>query len=277
MGRRIATALGVVSLVLVGLVGHAGAHEVEGWIQDIEGDANFLNGQGLAETPLDPGTGTGGAQLHGADIRAIRFATDYVAIPIGDDGIDYQATGVTIEFVTEATPRSDGPTTIYRLNVNVDGICNSFIQAYLRGETSLPEDPEHRMLQWRQLDGGCPDGATSVRMPVDAAIDDDRSSLVMRLPYDQLTEAQRSALDEGSVLFAPQGNTRTNFTWGNQGVLPYSGLTAPQIDATVVGDEWIVGQDMPEDVPCTLNCPGEAGDGTATTTDEPAAGEGGQI
>ena len=268
MSRRIWATLAA-ALMLVVLAGPAGAHEVEGWIEDIEGDANFLNTQGFSGTvgdnPLDPGMSTGGAQVAPSDIRAVRFVTEYEAIPIGDDGLDYVATGLAISIHTEVTPRSDGPTMMYRLNVNVDGGCNSFIQAYLRGAGSLPEDPANGRAEWRQLDAGCPDGATTVGL-ADAIIDDHEAGIVMRLPFDQLTPAQLAILDPGSMLLAPQGSTRTVFTWGSQGALPFSGLTAPQVDETVLGDEWIVGQDMPEDVPCTLNCPGE--EGTATETPE---------
>jgi hypothetical protein len=257
MSRRIWATLAA-ALMLVVLAGPAGAHEVEGWIKDIEGDANFLNTQGFSGTvgdnPLDPGVSTGGAQVAPADIRAVRFATEFIEVPVGDDGIDYQATGVTVSIVTEETPRSDGPTMMYRLNVNVDGGCNSFLQAYLRGATSLPEDPANGRSEWRQLDAGCPDGATTVGL-TDATIDATQNAIVLRLPFEQLTPAQLAILDPGSMLMIPQGSTRTVFTWGTQGVLPYSGLTAPQIDETVIGEDWTVGQDMPEDVPCTLNCP----------------------
>lgn len=256
--HRGGVAAATLTLVIVLSSVPAGAHPVAGHIEDIEADANLLNTQGfgglVGPNPLDPGVGTGAASYAPADIRAVRFATDFIAVPVGDDGIDYQATGVRIMILTETAPRSDGPTLIYRLNVNVGGGCNSFFNGFMRGVSSLPGDPAHLQLEWRQLDAGCPDGVVTRVMPpatVNAAL----NAIVFTLPYGQLTAAQAATLAEGEALVSPQANTRTNFTWGSQGVLPYSGVTAPQIDETVIGEEWIVGSDMPDDVPCTLNCP----------------------
>jgi len=235
-------------IAALALSGAAWAHPVAGFIEDIEGDANLLNGQGLIEIvapdPTGQGVATAPASYGPADLRAIDLKTTFNAIPVGDDGIDYQATGVQVIVKTETMPMSDGPTLIYRVNANVDG-CNSFLQAFLRGPAAAPTDPAEKAIQWRQLDSGCPDGVATTTMPFPATVSAEESSLTMNFEYSKLTPAQRAYLDPGSFLMTVQGSVRTQF-----GV-----LTAPQIDQTIIGDEWEVGSDMPADVPCTTNCP----------------------
>lgn len=235
------------------LSGTAGAHPVEGFIKDIEGDANLLNGQQLIEIvapdPTGEGVSTAPLSYGPADLRAIDFKTTYDAIPVGDDGIDYRATGVQVIMKTEQTPKSDGPTLIYRLNVNVDGGCNSFLQAFLRGPSSTPNDPADKAIQWRQLDASCPDAVATKLLTFPAIVSAETAALIMDFQYSKLTQGQRDILDPGSILSAPQGGVRTNFS------TPAAGATAPLIDRTAVGQEWVVGSDMPADVPCTTNCP----------------------
>lgn len=227
----------------------AGAHPVEGFIKDIEGDANLLNGQQLIEIvqpdPTGGGVSTAPLSYSPADLRAVDFKTTFTSVPVGADGIDYRATGVQVIMKTEQTPKSDGPTLIYRLNVNVDGACSSFLQAYLRGPASSPNDPADKAIQWRQLDASCPDAVATKLMTFPAIVSSELSAVVMDFQYSKLTQGQRDILDPGSILSAPQGGVRTLF-----GV-----ATAPLIDRTVVGEEWVVGSDMPADVPCTTNCP----------------------
>ena len=238
------------------LSGTAGAHPVEGFITDIEGDANGLNGQQVlvGADPTGSGTSTAPLSYGPADIRAIDFKTTYTSVPIGDDGIDYQATGVQVIMKTEQTPKSDGPTLIYRVGVNVGGGCNSFLQGFLRGASSLPNDPADKAIQWRQLDAGCPDAVVTKTMPFAATVSAEQSAIIMDFDYSKLTPAQRAAFEVGSLLSAPAGSVRTNFTWGGVPPAP-GGATAPAIDVTVIGGEWEVGSDMPADVPCTINCP----------------------
>ena len=234
----------------------AGAHPVEGFIQDIEGDANGANGQQLlaGADPTGSGTSTAPLSYASADIRAIDFKTTYTSVPVGDDGIDYQATGVQVIMKTEDTPGSDGPTLIYRVGVNVGGGCNSFLQGFLRGPSSLPNDPADKAVQWRQLDAACPDAVSTKLMPFPVIVSAEQSAIVMDFDYSKLTPAQAAAFGVGSLLSAPQGSVRTNFTWGGVPPVP-GGATAPAIDVTVIGSEWEVGSDMPADVPCTSNCP----------------------
>lgn len=236
----------VTSVMLLSFAsGPAGADAGTPSVTDIANDANLVNGQGFA-TGIERDTGE--VSYDPADIRAVAFETTFTSVPVGGDGIDYKATGLKIHYRTTATPKSDGPTIIYRLNVAVDG-CSSFLQAYLRGASSLPNDPADKTIQWRQLAADCPDGVKTV---TDAGwtvtIDSAANELVMSFPYSKLSAAQREKLDEGSILSALVANTRTNFG------TPAASLTAPQIDESPLGEDFVIGSDMPKDVPCTIGC-----------------------
>lgn len=254
MRRFLCTVLGSTMLLTLA-AGSAGADAGFTSITDIAGDANLANGQGLASAGEQA---TAPASYGPADVRALIFETTSVAVPVGDDGIDYQATGVKVHFRTEATPMSDGPTLIYRLNANVDG-CDSFLQAFLRGASSTPNDPADKTIQWRQLVGAaCPNGplaSTVTNAGWTVTIDATAKELVMSFPYSKLSSAQLTYMDEGSILSALVANTRTNFG------TPAASVTAPQFDESPTGEDFEVGSDMPEDVPCTTGCPGAAQQG----------------
>jgi hypothetical protein len=248
MRRLLGTIVGSALLFSLSVGSAAGDAGVTS-ITDIAGDANLLNGQGVVAAGEQS---TAPASYGPADIRAVAFETTFVAVPVGDDGIDYQATGLNIHYRTEATPMSDGPTFIYRLNANVDG-CNSFLQAFLRGASSTPNDPADKSIQWRQLDAGCPDGVLTVtNTGWTVTIDSTAKELVMSFPYSKLSANRLAFMDEGSILSGLVANTRTNFG------TPGGSVTAPQFDESPTGQDFEVGSDMPEDVPCTLNCPGSA-------------------
>lgn len=252
MRRFLCTVLGSTMLLTLA-AGSAGADAGFTSITDIAGDANLANGQGLVVGAGEQATAP--ASYGPADVRAVIFETTSVAVPVGDDGIDYQATGLNIHFRTEATPMSDGPTLIYRLNANVDG-CGSFLQAFLRGASSTPSDPADKTIQWRQLAAGCPDGVvTATNTGWKVTVDATAKELVMSFPYNKLNSAQLTYMDEGSTLSALVANTRTNFG------TPAASATAPQFDESPTGEDFEIGSDMPEDVPCTTGCPGAAQQG----------------
>jgi hypothetical protein len=186
-----------------------------------------------------------------ADLLAVRFETTFVAIPIGEDGIDYQATGIRLHLLTAATPRSLGPTTSYRLTTHLPpGAlgCRLSIGATFRGPLSPPSaDPA--AFATAHI-GGPADGCT---VADSGSVDADRSALrltvaeapaglTVEVPQTAFGEDARYHLDEGAVLPAPLAWTE---------VVSFS----PRIDATRMGADFVVGSDMPADVPCTKRCP----------------------
>lgn len=216
-------------------------------ITDIAQDANGVNGQGFAAV-----TGVNPSQPHDqlsyapADLRAIRFETAYTSTPVGADGIDYTATGLKIHVTTTAAPKSDGPTLIYRINTAVNG-CGSFLQSYLRGPASAPNDAANNLLQWRQLDAGCPDGVKTVTNPAwTTTVDAASKTLTMTFPYASLSPAQLEAMGVNASLTAASGEVRTQVA---------GTLTAPLIDDTPSYEEFVIGSDVPADVACTVDCP----------------------
>ena len=226
----------------------AGAEDLAPQITDIAGDANVVNGQGFEDiTGVNPSQPNDTANYKRADLRAVRFETAYTAVPVGADGIDYQATGLKIHVTTTDVPGSDGPTLIYRINTTVSG-CASFLQSYLRGATSAPVDAANNTLQWRQLDAGCPDGVKTVTNAAwTTTVDAASKTLTMTFPFSSLTPAQQVAMSVGDgYLGLPAGEVRTQLATA----------TAPLIDATPAYEEdYIIGSDVPADVPCTLECP----------------------
>ena len=237
----------VLAIASISLVVPAGAEELPAHITDIANDANGINGQGFGDlTGVDPSQPHDTLSYGSADLRSVRFQTTYDAVPVGADGIDYQATGLAINVTTTDTPGSDGPTLIYRINTTVGG-CGSFLQAYLRGPAAGPTDAADKTLQWRQLDAGCPDGAKTLTNPAwTATVDEAAKTLTMRFPFSSLSPAQLSAMGVGSYLGMPAAEVRTQL----------AALTAPLIDDTPTAlDDFVIGSDVPADVPCTVDCP----------------------
>lgn len=248
--RKLSVILAASSLAVAMLGGTAGADAVAGQtIADVAGDANLINCQQVVAPCPAPSPATAPASYGPADIREVSFATTYVAVPVGTNGIDYQATGFRVVFKTEAAPKSDGPTLIYRLVTTV-GDCSSFLQAFLRGASSTPNDPAEKAIQWRQLAGACPDGVITKLMSFPAVVDATAKTLTMEFAYSKLTAGQQATMGVGQTVTANQGSTRTNFG------TPAASATAPQIDESPAStDDFVIGSDLPADVPCTIGCP----------------------
>lgn len=237
----------VIAVASIGLVVPASAEDSPVHIIDIANDANGINGQGFSDiTGENPSQPNETLSYAPADLRSVRFETAYDAVPVGADGIDYRATGLAIHVTTTDTPGSEGPTLIYRINTAVGG-CGSFLQAYLRGPAAGPTDAVDKTLQWRQLDAGCPDGAkTLTNAAWTATVDEATKTLTMRFPFSSLSPAQLSAMGVGSYLGVPSAEVRTQL----------AALTAPLIDDTPAAlDDFVIGSDVPADVPCTVDCP----------------------
>lgn len=256
--RRGWVALCLAAVALVAAVVPAAAAETPPHITDIAGDANGVNGQGQNALQGFPGpVSTGPASYSPADLREVGFETLYEAIPVGEDGIDYRATGLAIHIITEATPKSDAHTLVYSLVAGLKG-CNSRFKVFLRGPLSAAGDPADRTLRWNQIGGSCPDGPgteltlTGANVVIDAA----SRELTISIPVASLTTQQKPYFQPGAVLA------------GLEGAAYYSGLRVvvssltrttsdvlvPVIDETAPGFPFVIGSDMPADVPCTTGC-----------------------
>jgi hypothetical protein len=236
---RSRTAVAAAALAVGALVLPAGAADPAPHVTDQASDANAINGQGLLVGGA--ADGTPGQSYAPADLLSVTYATTFDAVPVGEDGIDYEATGVQARIVTTAPAKSDGPTLIYRLNVDV-GTCGGFVQYYLNGPASPPTDGKG--LEFRQFASrGCDANAT-VRNPA-WTVTQDGTALVFALPYEGMAPAEAKNFAVGKVVSTVGAEVRTQL-----GV-----LTAPAIDLTGAGKSFKIGSDLPADVPCTVGCP----------------------
>lgn len=238
MRTRILTA--AAALAVGALVLPAGAAAPAAQITDQAGDANALNGQGFLAGGAADGSATP-QQYAPADLLSISYATTFDAVPVGDDGIDYQATGVQARIVTTAPAKSDGPTLIYRISADIGG-CGGFLQHYLNGPASAPTDAKG--LEFRQFASrGCAADATVRNEKWTVA--PDGTALVFTFPYEGMAAAELKNFAVGRVITTPAAEVRTLL-----GV-----LTAPAIDIAGPGTNFKIGSDLPADMPCTTGCP----------------------
>ncbi|HEX9890926.1 MAG TPA: hypothetical protein VGB28_02555 [Actinomycetota bacterium] len=232
--------------------GTAGPH-----IVDPEGDANGLafpyapggvvgNTQRelFPDDPLGPGTPTGPATIPAADIVSVTFETPYIAVPIGEDGIDYRQTGFRVRFRTAATPASVGPTTSYDIGTYLPpGTvgCRLFFNATFPGAPSGGA-PTARASVGGSADG-CWAGDVTINLPAGLTVTTSPPGLVIDVPIASVSEELRPMFEEGSgVLQSPAASTSV-------------GSFVPRVDATLRFPDFLIGSDMPPDVPCTKGCP----------------------
>ncbi|HYH28519.1 MAG TPA: hypothetical protein VEA19_07085 [Actinomycetota bacterium] len=210
-------------------------------IADPAGDANGVNGQDA----LGPEAPISSPVSHSAaDLRSVAFQTTYVMLRVGDNGIDYQPTGLRIHLRTEGPPRTLGPSLLFRLSTRIGASCQSYLQGTIRGTASTPVDPADGKVEWVRRDGSCPGGSGTFSESTWKA-DVSGNSVILSFPFSSLDAAQLGILGEGSSLSSPKAGTRTVF----------GSAAAPQLDETAVGGQWVIGSDMPPDVPCTKRCP----------------------
>ena len=226
---------------LTALVLPAGADGPAPHVTDAAGDANAVNGQGLAEVPA-PGLP---AQYAPADLLSVTYSTSFDTVPVGDDGVRHVVTGLQARVVTAAPVKSDGPTLLYRLNVDIGG-CGGFVQYYENGPSSGPVDPKG--VEFRQLASrGCPADAT-VRYPSWSVVKEG-STLLFDLRFAGLRPADQSFFRPGAFLSTRSAEVRT--TVGAVAIQP----TAPAVDIASGGTDFKIGSDVPKDVACTTGCP----------------------
>lgn len=253
MMLRFAATLVTVLAVLPGDA--AGAADPAPLVTDLAGDANGLGlyhipgglvraifGDQLDNDPFGGGVSTAPASFGPSDILSVRYETTHMALPVGDDGIDYRATGLRVHMRTSEQPGSPNASTtsiVYAHLVDEFGTTcrTSFAVTLPSGAT-----PGTYPVVWSfetQFDSLCPrpgGGYTHAEWVATMTV----SGITMEIPYSSLPEEERFVIAEEVPILKTLGITR---------------VSAAQIDRTPFGASWTVGQDMPADVPCTAGCP----------------------
>ena len=250
---RVGTALLAVVAVLP--ADAAGAADPAPLITDAAGDANGLGmyhvpggqvralfGDQLDDDPFMGGVSTAPASVAGSDLLSAGYDTPYQAIPVGGDGIDYRATGLRIHLKTSAQPGSASAATTYTVYAHlVDEFGTVCRTAFA---VSLPQGagPGTYPVSWRfetQFDSLCPRPGGNYTDPGWTATVTS-TGLTMHIASSGLVEEERYVIAEGVPIARSLGITM---------------LSAAQMDRTPFGAIWLIGQDMPPDVPCTTGCP----------------------
>lgn len=212
-------------------------------ITDIAGDANFVSG-------FTPTGDTRPASYDPGDLVSVKFETAYVEVPVGADGIHYEPTGVAWRFRTLASPDTTTLTMDLRILFDVGG-CLSEFDAYLHGDLPDGQDFRDKVVEWWQLQGACPDESypplTNPNWKV--TIDPDAGELAVSLPYSSLTEEQAGLFVPGNVIEGPYAETSAFI--GTSG----GWVWFPWLDFGGPGSDFVIGSDVPPDVPCTRDCP----------------------
>lgn len=244
-------ALVVFSLVsALGLVSSASASSPQ--ITDIAGDANGLNA-------VDQEHDSRPASYDPGDLRYVSMETTYQAIPVGEDGIHYEPTGLAVHLGTTAVPEVPDTSMfgVYRLDATVQGHSLHLDAQVLRD----PGEPTRVTGAHIDVSDGCLNAAgpctRTSKAAWTAAIDQQRREVVLHFPFASLEDQEAELLAMGVTLEAPRGEMIYPYRWTSILVLGAT-IRVDQtalIDATPRGADFVIGSDIPADVPCTRGCP----------------------
>ena len=221
-------------------------------IFDPGGDANGL---GAADVHRD----TRPASWDPADLLLVRFETTYDEVPVGEDGIDFRPTGVAIRFKTLASPNVfvGDAVTHYRLATTIAGCPSHLLGVLLRDQDT---GGLRTYAAWDQHDAACPDGLMAHynenRVPEwTASIDPQARELRIYYPFGSLSAQQAQFLKIGNALSAPRAETHSPDLPFFEDFTDTRVDVAPTLDTTAIGEEFVIGSDVPQDIPCTKGCP----------------------
>ena len=220
-------------------------------ITDPVGDANGLTGQQVDTRP---------ASYDPADIRTVTLGTTYDEVPVGEDGMLYEPTGLAVGIGTTATPDvpdpllpEGNPHVLYRLDVTIDGH-----RVHLEAELFRDPGQPARAVSFIHVADGCTggEGPCWARSRGSATIDPERKEIVMHFPFSSLNAEEMELLGPGNVLVYPRGATAvphgsTTVEVGDRYIVEREA----RLDLTVYGGDFRVGSDVPADEPCTSGCP----------------------
>lgn len=206
-------------------------------VQDVAGDANFLNVQ--KEVVTSP------ASYGAADLVSVDLQTAYESVSVGD-GIDYRASALRIVFATTETPASLPPESQVTFRVSA-GV------AKLEGiVTKSPEGVVMATARLRRRASVCSNpGAcwSHVRPEWTAQIHDQQKTLTLTYPLATLAPEEAALIGVDALLDLFQAETLLS--------LQSASTDVPQelrIDIARWGYGFVVGEDIPEDVACNEQC-----------------------
>jgi len=231
-----------------------------GAVNDIAGDANGLGPAGAHQDSRPASFGP-------ADLRYAGIETTYEAIPVGEDGIHYEPTGLVIRLGTEAPPDVPdcpdplsalcpvGPSA-YRLATTIDGH-----SVRLDATVHREADGSLDAIAYLHVADGCSGGGGTCwrrfRASWEATVDLERKEVVVRFPFASLAPDEADLIGLGNTLGQPRGETILSYTTSTvqaagQTLILERGVSA---DVTPRARDFLVGSDVPPDVPCTRGCP----------------------
>lgn len=211
-------------------------------LTDIAGDANFTH-----ETLGD----TRPASYEHGDLLTVSVETTYIARPVGADGIDYEATGLRVRTRTAAP--ADGTTIpiAIRFGFDVDG-CSHRFDTYRHGAVET-YPPDGSVEWWQEGAGGdCPSTGqqTWAQRVTGWAVTTEGNETIVTAPYASMSATERAHFGVGSTIGAASASTTVAF-----GTDAGHRWWFPWIDfALDSGNVFVIGSDVPPDVPCTREC-----------------------
>lgn len=197
-------------------------------LNDVAGDANAINGQGIFDEPNNQSTGP--ASYSPADLHGVRFET------MSEDG---EPTGLRLHIGLGGVPSATSVGQLGRILGSLDG-CNFQIQWFAGSGTPLGTN-------WRVGDGCGVDTSGSAIGLVTINSDgfvaepaEDGSGIVLEFPFDA-APALSKRLKLGAEFFGIESHTRVVI-----GVPGQTGITFPQLDEMIDPefDSFVIGEDL---------------------------------
>lgn len=201
---------------------------------DPAGDANLVNGQGVAPVP-EGGPDTRPASVDGADLVEGVLATTHHPVPVTDDdgrlvAVRHVPDGLLLTLRTAGAVASPGPTIAIVWSLRA-GPCEIEVRAYVRGAGSRTDDPQGG----EALAGAGCQGGQAVH-PLTPRLDG--AELRLRLPLVPGIDVGGSVGGAGA-----RSAVATRVPAGDA-------VLGPLIDVAPSSPALVVGSDVPPDVDC---------------------------
>lgn len=209
-------------------------------IHDISGDANAL----VRDTPTP-------VSYPSADLVSVDLQTPYEAVPVGENGIDYQPKELRVVFEMAASPGNveAGSQLVYRV---VAEDVNGFL--YVEGVVSKsPTGTVASTARLRKANSQCslePDSCWSASKPEwTAQINASQKTLTLTFPFSSLVSQESREIGIGEIIWFPEASTLVPGTDG-----AVQDVVSGRIDTAPFGHSYVVGAEVPEDVDCAQEC-----------------------
>lgn len=212
-------------------------------IFDFAGDANGIQGTSVQTDPVSYAP---------ADLLEAILETTYVEVPVGENGIDYQATGFRIHIRTTEPPRSDTFTMRYAVDA-LAGECKIAFSGWVAGEQTPATDDRPGTVVATigpYNTTQCP--FTQFTHPSWTSVVQPNGTLVLSMPFAPMAGTPMSELLRPGLV-VPQPNAWAFLSPCVDAALGFCG--DEHLDHSPAGQTYVVGEDVPEDIPCTKGCP----------------------